>query len=363
MSITIGKKKLKNARCSLFLDISLGGKRWKEYLGIHLDNPTNAEIRRVNKQRMKLADDLRLQRERQLLGAGFSSLSSDKRAPFVDFLEVFAGFLSDYRRKDIKIVNAVGNYLHRFVGKKKLPISLVDKKFCEEFFLYLQLHLHGNTPVGYFKKLKMCLERCVDDGLIMSNPARGIRLVYSDELVKDILSADEIQQLADTSLADTEVKRAFLFACHTGLRWCDICTLKYKSVDYQRQIVTIRQQKVMSHSSKAVLHLNLNTTAVNLLLLRSGGPDDLVFSLPSYSYTRRVLHHWTKAAGINKHITFHCARHSFVTNIMLGGANIKTASLLAGHSTIRHTEKYVHVIDELKQKAVNSLPETILTFD
>ena len=203
----------------------------------------------------------------------------------------------------------------------------------------------------------------MEDCLVMSNPARGIRLVYSDELVKDILSADEIQRLADTSLADTEVKRAFLFACHTGLRWCDICTLKYKSVDYQRQIVTIRQQKVMSHSSKAVLHLNLNTTAVNLLLLRSGGPDDLVFSLPSYSYTRRVLHHWTKAAGINKHITFHCARHSFVTNIMLGGANIKTASLLAGHSTIRHTEKYVHDIDELNQKAVNSLLEPILTFD
>lgn len=45
-----------------------------------------------------------------------------------------------------------------------------------------------------------------------------------------------------------------------------------------------------------------------------------------------------------------------MTNLLLNGANIKTASELAGHSTIRHTEKYIHIADELKRKAVDSLP-------
>ena len=61
-------------------------------------------------------------------------------------------------------------------------------------------------------------------------------------------------------------------------------------------------------------------------------------------------------------ISFHCARHSFITNIMANGANIKTAASLAGHSTTRHTEKYVHIIDELKQKAVDSLPDIIVNY-
>ena len=61
-------------------------------------------------------------------------------------------------------------------------------------------------------------------------------------------------------------------------------------------------------------------------------------------------------------ITFHCFRHSFITNIMANGANIKTAASLAGHSTTRHTEKYVHIIDELKQKAVDSLPDIIVNY-
>ena len=71
---------------------------------------------------------------------------------------------------------------------------------------------------------------------------------------------------------------------------------------------------------------------------------------------------WVKRANIHKHITFHCARHSFITNIMANGANIKTAASLAGHSTTRHTEKYVHIIDELKQKAVDSLPDIIVNY-
>ena len=61
-------------------------------------------------------------------------------------------------------------------------------------------------------------------------------------------------------------------------------------------------------------------------------------------------------------VLFHCARHSFITNIMANGANIKTAASLAGHSTTRHTEKYVHLIDELKQKAVDSLPDIIVNY-
>jgi site-specific recombinase XerD len=71
----------------------------------------------------------------------------------------------------------------------------------------------------------------------------------------------------------------------------------------------------------------------------------------------RILQEWSNKALIQKHITFHCARHTFITHIMSNGANIKTAASLAGHSTTKHTEKYIHIIDELKQKAVDSLPD------
>ena len=60
-------------------------------------------------------------------------------------------------------------------------------------------------------------------------------------------------------------------------------------------------------------------------------------------------------------VLFHCARHTFITNLMASGANIKTAASLAGHSSTRHTEKYIHIIDTQKQQAVDNLPP--LPFD
>lgn len=64
---------------------------------------------------------------------------------------------------------------------------------------------------------------------------------------------------------------------------------------------------------------------------------------------------WVKTAGINKNITWHCARHSFAVNVLGAGANIKTVASLMGHSSIKMTEKYLHVIDQQKQDAINSL--------
>lgn len=56
----------------------------------------------------------------------------------------------------------------------------------------------------------------------------------------------------------------------------------------------------------------------------------------------------------------HLARHSFAVNILNGGANIKTVQSLMGHASIEMTEKYLRVVDELKHKAINSLPDVVV---
>ena len=71
----------------------------------------------------------------------------------------------------------------------------------------------------------------------------------------------------------------------------------------------------------------------------------------------KAVGHWVKRAGIDKHITWHCARHSFAVNILNNGANIKTVASLLGHSCLKHTEKYTRAVDSLKEAAINSLSE------
>ena len=361
MGITLEKRKKAKGRIALYLNFCFGHKRWRESLNITLEEPIDAATRRRNREKMKLALTIRNKRELDFI-ANKHSIRAIKRTTGLNWLDFFREYGDQYPRKDIKMVKASYNHLARFVGDRPLYVWQIDRNFCQQFYDFLKRHLSGHTPAGYFSKFKQCLDYSVERHLLPANPARHIRVVEQTEFTKAILNAEEMKRLAVTPCACHDVKRAFLFACTTGLRWCDVIALRSESIDHPNRKLHLVQQKVKSHSSKAVLHLVLNDSAMELLHAFPPTPDGRVFDLPSYSYSRRVLLAWVARAGVDKHITFHCARHSFITNLLLGGANIKTASELAGHSTIRHTEKYVHIVDELKRKAVDSLPPLPIDF-
>lgn len=354
MGITLEKRKLTRGRVALYLNFCFGHKRWRESLHLTLDEPVDGPSRRLNKKKMKLALAIRSQRELEF-ACETHGLPSPKHDICTDWFEVYRSFIGQYKGKDINMVTASCAYLRRFAGPGPLYVWQIDRAFCARFQSFLADHLSGHTPAGYFGKFKQSLDYGVERRLLPANPAAGIRQVKHNEFTKSILSEDELRRLAVTPCRCREVKRAFLFACHTGLRWCDVVALRTEAVDCPNRMLHLVQHKVERHSSKAVLHLALNDTALRLLHAFPPAADGRVFTLPSYSYAGRVLRAWVHLSGIAKHITFHCARHSFVTNLLINGANIKTASELAGHSTIRHTEKYVHIVDEFKRKAVESL--------
>lgn len=367
MGILLSKRKLKKGRFSLYLDCNIDGKRYKENLGITLEAPNSKEIRLANCAKMQLAKLLRAQREIDYLHNRyweklpplFQSHTKEngiEGEPAPDFFMVTIGYLRTYSKKDTRVVQAVFSYLRRF-HTDPLPVNHITHNFCSRFFCFLQECLHGNTPVNYFKKFKMCLDYCVEENLLPDNPAKGIRLPQYNDVTKEILSPKELVKLTLTPCRNPEVKRAFLFSCQSGLRWCDIQDLCYKNIDFAQRRLTLIQKKVTGHSHKPVLHLYLNENAMRLLQESKGMPNDFIFTLPSHSYSLRIINEWTAHAGLRKHISFHCARHTFITSIMARGANIKTAASLAGHSSTRHTEKYIHIIDKQKQQAVESLPD------
>ena len=158
---------------------------------------------------------------------------------------------------------------------------------------------------------------------------------------------------------NTNIRRAFIFCLYCGLRFCDVKDLTFANVDYSNKLLKFEQNKTKGHSSSSGVVIPLNEGLLRLI----GEPasdqskESLIFPLPSYEMCLKALKRWVKRAGIKKHISWHCARHSFAVNILNNGANIKTVSSLLGHSGLKHTEKYTRAIDELKEAAINSLPE------
>lgn len=140
-------------------------------------------------------------------------------------------------------------------------------------------------------------------------------------------------------------------------------SLTFSNVDYSNRLLKFEQNKTRGHSANSGVVIPLNDGLLRLIGEPTGDQtkDSPIFPLPSYEMCLKALKRWVKRAGIEKHISWHCARHSFAVNILNNGANIKTVASLLGHSGLKHTEKYTRAIDKLKEDAINSLPQIDIT--
>lgn len=154
------------------------------------------------------------------------------------------------------------------------------------------------------------------------------------------------------------VRNDFIFCLYTGMRFCDVKDLRYSNIDYANKLLRFEQDKTKGHSVRSWVTIPLNDGLIHLVGRPKEGEtkESLVFNLPSYEGCCKSVKRWVKRAGIDKHISWHCARHSFAVNILNNGANIKTVASLLGHSGLKHTEKYIRAVDKLKENAINSLP-------
>ena len=178
-------------------------------------------------------------------------------------------------------------------------------------------------------------------------------------LRKDVLSPEEVQKLMACHYDNENptVRQAFIFCLYCGLRFCNVKDLTFKNVDYANRLLKFEQSKAKEHSASSGVVIPLNDGLLSIIGEAPTDKNCLIFDLSTYESCCKSVKRWVKRAGIDKHISWHLARHSFAVNILNNGANIKTVASLLGHSGLMHTEKYTRAVDKLKEEAINSLPE------
>ena len=82
----------------------------------------------------------------------------------------------------------------------------------------------------------------------------------------------------------------------------------------------------------------------------------VVFRLGAQQSIDKAIRQWVKRTGIDKNISFHCARHTFATLGLTCGIDLYTMSKLLGHRDIASTQIYAKIIDRKKMEAVAMLP-------
>lgn len=355
--VTLREKVLSNGMISLYLDTFRNGKRQYEFLKIYLHSkPKNREEREKNQENLLLAEKIRNSRESELLHSENGMISPSKRK--IDFIVFLDEYYKQYTKKDIRMIKNTSDRFKDFIGKKAITPSEITPELMTQYKDYLIEHYKGDTPSSYYKRFKKILTYATKQGVFTKNPASEITCSESKGLKKSILSVDEIISLSKTECGNPEIKRAFLFCLNTGIRFCDVIRIKYSNVDYGYKLLSFEQIKETGRSSASFQTIDLNENAI-ALIGSAKSQKDFVFNLPSQSSCLKTLKTWTKKAGIQKNITWHSSRHSFATNLLISNTDIKTVSSLLGHSKLEHTQKYTHVVSELKKRAVNSLPKMV----
>lgn len=297
------------------------------------------------------AELFRAEREKQFFSDEIDEIIEQKKIKNQDFYMFFEAYLNNYTQKDKRVMQAVYRLFKEF-APPPLSTKQVDKNLCVEFKKFLESKLSGESPQSYFARFKKFLTYSSEEGknrVFKQNPATGIKNTkLESSLKKDTLTIEELKALIGANCGNNDVKRAFLFACNTGLRFVDIKALKWRN---------IKDGKVKIDQAKTGVNVEveLNENASKFLGGR-GGEEECVFKLPSHNATISNLSHWAKRAGVEKHITFHCARHSFGTLLHYLGNDIETIRELMGHTSLKYTGRYVRVAGESKKKAVNTIP-------
>jgi integrase/recombinase XerD len=380
----LGAKILADGRDSLFLDFYLGfemaisaksGKKYKkvnntrEYLKLYLWRAPRTPIeRQQNKETIELAKKIRYEKGQEFLerAEGYRL----KRNRKINYLDFFQDYIDSYTKKDFRMVQLALNRFKDFLMDtpeynmfaKMIKPEQITKDMVTDYTEYLKSRSVGEGAKSIYQRFKKVINYAMEQDVIMKNPCTGVTIKVDDQILKkDILSMEEEQALIATHYdnENPNIRRAFIICLYCGLRFCDVKDLTYRNIDYSNKLLKFEQNKTKGHSAASGVIIPLNDSLLSFIgeAPEDGNLDALLFPLPSYEMCLKALKRWVKRAGINKHISWHCARHSFAVELLNNGANIKTVASLLGHSGLRHTEKYTRAIDSLKQDAINSLPE------
>ena len=284
--------------------------------------------------------------DRQAINSGYIPQHKLKNN-FLDYYEEFVKLNSlKGNRHIIQSMHA----FQKFIGKDFISAIEINENFCERFRRHLLSTLNGETPANYFSRFKRVMEAATKDGYYRTSPAAGMTSkTNSNKKVKDILEASEYLKLMNTPCLNYQVKMAFVFSLYTGLRWVDIKPMTWNNIQIEGML-NIVQKKTGER-----LQLPLHSVALKILGERGEG---LLFKLPTANGANKLLAKWCDDAGLDKHITWHCARHSFSVLLQDKGTDIATVAGMLGHTST----KYVHKTYNRYRKvnafdAISKLPD------
>ena len=290
---------------------------------------------------------------------------------FLEYLEIEKG-------RSLKTVENYNRYLSRFFSYKdiKRPEQITDEA-VRSFRLWLNRQpsrvfsspqgdeggetLKKRTQNYYLIALRSFLKYLAQREVVSLAPGR-IELARVPERDLDLISMDELMRLLvapdGSDLKSLRDKAILELLFSTGLRVSELCSLP-RDLDMNKDEFSVRGkgEKVrvvfLSEAAKSAVraYLKKRTDMDDAMFVRVSRNSDDISSLRITSRSvERIIAYYARKAGISKKVTPHIIRHSFATDLLQNGADIRSVQMLLGHANINTTQIYTHITDRQLQQ-------------
>ena len=306
-----------------------------------------------------------------------SSQIEQLKREFLEHVEIEKG-------NSLKTVNNYDRYIGRFLDFAKInsPKEITDDKI-REFRLYLNRQpgvkvrgqasttLKKNTQNYHLIALRSFLKYLMKRGITSLSPDR-IDLAKIKERSLDLISVEELTRLLNAPTTNINEKdkshnaqlkilrdKAILeLFFSTGLRLSELCSLN-RDLDLSKDEFSIRGkgEKVrvvfLSGSAKDAIREYLKNRKdldepMFVQYSRNGSKSNLSAQAGRLTprSIERIVKYYAIKAGISKKVTPHVIRHSFATDLLSNGADIRSVQMMLGHANIATTQIYTHITDK-----------------
>lgn len=245
----------------------------------------------------------------------------------------------------VKSYRSTLNILKAF--NSKLNFGDLTYNMIQQFDLYL-IKTRGNSVNGKYPKhkcTKAVIREAIKSGFMTvdQNPYNGFPL-STEAGKREFLTIEEVKQVMNLTIPQkngflNRVRDLFIFSCLTGLRYSDVMNLRWSNVDTKKNSITIIMTKTKQQITIPLVQQALDIlTDLGKHIIKV--PDGKIMPQMTNQVLNREVKVLMEEAKIDKVISFHCARHTFASNLIEAGVALLYVRDLLGHKNLTETQIY-----------------------